>query len=1037
MVFGQGAVNIVIKAQDKFSAVFKKANLSMQSFRKAAIGAGIIGAALGVGLVKLGKSAAEIDTGFAKINTLLDEGQDAQEMYGEFVKQTNKALGDQGDQLDVLDAIYQTTSAGISNVADAQFFLEKATKAAVGGSAELPTVIEAGTKAMAAFGLNVEDAGRIFDVFAGTVKAGQTTMPQLAAAFPIVSGAAGEMGVTLEETAGILAGLTKVMKSPETAAVGLNAVLTGLIKPSDDMKDAIASLGFESGQSAIEQLGLMGTLKALKGTTDGSAEAIGGLFGNVRALRAVFPALGKAQEDIASSMDIVTNSTGMAEKQYEDMTNTVKFKWGEAMSEGQNLMNDIGGTVNEILAPVLQGLTSIISKLAGWWENLSPTMQKTIVIFTAVTAAVFLLAAAVALLTLVSSPWLLILLAIAAAITAVILVFMNWRKIMSSTAKMAMKVGSEMLLFFQRFADVWKIIWAAVSNAFIFVWNKIVSFYEDSINAIISGLNAMINMINKIPGISIPLIPEIDFSGIKVFTTRPDTILGATFLVLSPDHPRIKNYKNPKVKNYVSQAKNGDTKKEKTGVFSGEYVINPATKEKIPVWIADYVLMEYGTGAIMAVPDYDERDKEFAKKYNIKIKKTKLVNSREITKKINGKWKINYHLRDWVFSRQHYWGEPIPIIHCKKCGIVPVLEKDLPVELPYVRKYKPTKNGESPLAAINNWVNVACPKCGGAARRETDTMPNWAGSNWYYLAYIMRGISNFQFPISKYKRAFKYWMPVDLYNGGMEHTTLHLLYSRFIYKFLYDIKVVPTIEPYAKRRSHGMVLAEDGRKMSKSFDNVVNPDEAIKNYGADSLRLYEMFMGPFEQAINWSTKGLKGCYGFLKKVWRLFNDEKKIENKTSKDLLTKLHQTIKKVTEDLENMKFNTAIAIMMEFANLWQQSNQVLSKKDAEKFLKILAPFCPHISEELWFSNYQHKSTSIFKENWPKYDKGLIRKEKFELIIQINGKVRDKVKAGINVSENKAKKIALEQEKIKKWIKNKKSKKVIYIKEKLINIVI
>jgi len=539
-----------------------------------------------------------------------------------------------------------------------------------------------------------------------------------------------------------------------------------------------------------------------------------------------------------------------------------------------------------------------------------------------------------------------------------------------------------------------------------------------------------------------------DVQDIEVFTTRPDTILGATFLVLSPDHPfvasllksktQIPNFKQ--VENFIRTAKKKlekiDLEREKTGVpLKGIYAINPATKEKIPIWIADYVLMEYGTGAIMAVPDCDERDKEFAKKYKLKIKKTELVDSEEIVKKIKGKWKTNYHLRDWIFSRQHYWGEPIPIIHCEKCGIVPVPEKDLPVQLPYVKKYKPTTTGESPLAIVREWVNTKCPKCQGPAKRETDTMPNWAGSNWYYLAYIMRGNPKFEIRSPK---LYKYWLPVDLYNGGMEHTTLHLLYSRFIYKFLYDIKVVPTSEPYAKRRSHGMVLAVDGRKMSKSFGNVINPDEVIKGYGADSLRLYEMFMGPFEEAINWSTEGLEGCYRFLKRVWALFQNPSKISGQaSSRKLVQKLHYTIKKIGDDLENMKFNTAVASMMELVNTWQSNS--LSKKDAENFLKILAPFCPHICEEIYqkVKSQKSKVKSIFETEWPKYDEKLVKKETFELVIQVNGKVRDRVEVEADISKEEAEKLALERERIKKWLAGNKPKVVIFVKGKLINIVI
>ncbi len=566
---------------------------------------------------------------------------------------------------------------------------------------------------------------------------------------------------------------------------------------------------------------------------------------------------------------------------------------------------------------------------------------------------------------------------------------------------------------------------------------------------------------------------------VEVFTTRIDTLFGVTALVLAPEHELIEKLKGEiknwdEVQKYIKAAKKKselertDIEKEKTGVsLEGVYAVNPANNEKIPVWVGDYVIATYGGGAVMIVPAHDKRDYEFAKKYGLEIREvisggniTKeayvdygaLVNSgqfnglkseqaiKEITiwleEKKLGKKAVNYKLRDWVFSRQHYWGEPIPIIHCEKCGVVPVPEKDLPVELPYVKKYKPTDTGESPLAAIKDWVNIKCPKCGESAKRETDTMPNWAGSNWYYLRYCDPK-NDKQLADSK---KLKYWMPVDLYNGGMEHTTLHLLYSRFIYKFLYDIKVVPTSEPYAKRRSHGIVLAEDGRKMSKSFGNVINPDEVIEGYGADSLRLYEMFMGPFGQAINWSTEGLEGCYRFLKKVWSLFRGAKKINpstssGRTNKELVRKLHQTIKKIGEDLEDMKFNTAVAAMMEFANLWIADNMALSKEDAENFLKILAPLAPHIVEELW-ANLGNKD-SIFKESWPSYDKKLIQRDTFELVIQINGRVRDKVEVKADISEDKAKKIALEQEKIKAWLKGQKPKKVLYVKGRLVSIVV
>ncbi len=585
--------------------------------------------------------------------------------------------------------------------------------------------------------------------------------------------------------------------------------------------------------------------------------------------------------------------------------------------------------------------------------------------------------------------------------------------------------------------------------------------------------NQQVNWIGRSKGTTVKFpIPAVN-KELEVFTTRIDTLFGVTALVLAPEHELIEKLK-PDIKNWEqahkyikaskkkSELERTDLEKEKTGVqLKGVYAINPGSKQKIPIWIGDYVIATYGGGAVMLVPAHDQRDYEFAKKYDLEIKEVikggdisrqaftdygVLINSGKfnglkseqaiqkitawLTNKQLGKRAVNYKLRDWIFSRQHYWGEPIPIVHCAKCGVVPIPEKDLPVQLPYVKKYKPTMTGESPLAAIEKWVNTKCPKCGGPAKRETDTMPNWAGSNWYFLRYC--DPNNDKQLASKKK--LNYWMPVDLYNGGMEHTTLHLLYSRFIYKFLHDIKVVPTSEPYAKRRSHGMVLAEDGRKMSKSLGNVVNPDQVVEGYGADSLRLYEMFMGPFNQAINWSTQGLEGCYRFLKRVWSLFNSQN-VEKSTTKELNKKLHCTIKKVGEDLEAMKFNTAVAAMMEFTNLCTDENMNLSKKDAEKFLKILAPFAPHICEEIW-SRLGNRE-SIFNQNWPQFDKRLIKKENFELIIQVNGKVRGKVKVPAGISRQEAEQLALSDKKTKKWIKGKKPKKIIYVKNKLINIVI
>ena len=553
---------------------------------------------------------------------------------------------------------------------------------------------------------------------------------------------------------------------------------------------------------------------------------------------------------------------------------------------------------------------------------------------------------------------------------------------------------------------------------------------------------------------------------IKVFTTRPDTLFGATYLVLSPEHSLIKNLelriKNlGEVKKYILRAKRKSEQervseaKNKTGVeLKGIKAINPANKKEIPIFVADYILSSYGTGAIMAVPAHDKRDYDFAKIYKLPIIKVVnanveyyegegiLVNSGkfngmisekakiEITKFVGGKKQIQYHLRDWIFSRQHYWGEPIPIIFCDKCREVPVPEKDLPVKLPEVKNYKPTNTGESPLSAITSWVNTKCPKCGGRAKRETDTMPNWAGSSWYFLRYCDPH-NNKKFASMK---KLRYWAPIDWYNGGMEHVTLHLLYSRFWNKFLYDIGVVPVSEPYKKRTSHGLILGEGGEKMSKSKGNVVNPDYIVSKFGADAFRLYEMFMGPFDQAINWDTSGLGGCSRFLGKVWEI-SQNKNISNKVENRNLEKtLHQTIKKVSDDIELMNFNTAVSSLMIFINECYSLKDI-SQEIWETFLKILAPFAPFITEELW-EKLDYK-TSIHKEKWPQYKADLIRENKFELVVQINGKVRDKISAAINISQKEAEALALSQEKIKTWLKDKGVKKIIFVANRLINIVV
>jgi len=575
--------------------------------------------------------------------------------------------------------------------------------------------------------------------------------------------------------------------------------------------------------------------------------------------------------------------------------------------------------------------------------------------------------------------------------------------------------------------------------------------------------------IGKSNGVGVKFKVKDSSKSIEVFTTRIDTIFGATAVVLAPEHPLVSYFVNgsKEVKEYIKKSKKKTEfertklEKEKTGVFTGSFCINPLSGEIIPIWIGDYVVATYGGGAVMMVPAHDKRDYDFAKKYRIKIKEVisggdiskeafinygKLMNSGEFSglsskaaiekitnfleKKKLGKKTTKYKLRDWVFSRQHYWGEPIPVIHCEKCGVVPVPEKDLPVKLPFVKKYKPTKTGESPLALIKDWVNVNCPKCKGKAKRETDTMPNWAGSNWYFIRYCDPRNDK---ELASFKK-IRYWLPVDWYNGGMEHTTLHLLYSRFIYKFLFDIGKVPTSEPYKKRTSHGIVLAEDQRKMSKSFGNVINPDNIIKKYGADTLRIYEMFMGPFDQAIAWSSKSVNGVYRFLKKAWGLVLDCK--DNKeSSKEVKKEVHQLNRKVAEDLEKMKFNTAISSFMSFVNFGLDNKKEVGRDSLERFLVLLCPIAPHISEELW-SILGHKK-SILKEKFPKYSRKLVKEDNIILIVQVNGKFRDKIETSSGISKEEAKELAIARKRIKKQIGNKKIKKIVFIPDKLINIVV
>ncbi|MBI2049970.1 MAG: leucine--tRNA ligase [Candidatus Staskawiczbacteria bacterium] len=571
---------------------------------------------------------------------------------------------------------------------------------------------------------------------------------------------------------------------------------------------------------------------------------------------------------------------------------------------------------------------------------------------------------------------------------------------------------------------------------------------------------------------------------IEVFTTRIDTIFSGTFLILAPGHKlidkyedRIQNFKEVQeyreaVKN-ISDIDRTNEKKEITGVgLEGIMARNPATGEEMPVWIADFVLEHYGTGAVFA-DAHDSRDFKMAKKYSLPLRTSIKPQDEVMAKKVRNleecfegegilynsmqfdglvsvvarpriiAWlgskgfaqiKTGYKLRDWVFSRQHYWGEPIPMIFCESCSWQPVSEKDLPVELPKVKKYQPTNTGESPLSAIKKWVKVKCPKCKGLARRETDTMPNWAGSNWYYLSYLTankRGNSKFEIRNSK---AASYWMPVDWYNGGMEHTTLHLLYSRFIFKFLWDIGAAPKQigpEPYKKRTSHGIVLGEGGIKMSKSKGNVVNPDKIVKEYGADTLRIYEMFMGPFEQMIPWDAKGVVGARRFLDKIYKL---SLRKSQETNSNLLALLHKTIKKVSEDINSMKFNTAISSLMEFVNAWQASQDVLSKNDFADFLKILSPFAPHLTEELWVMS-GFKGLCSFS-NWPKHDEKLIVQKSFLMIVQVQGKVRDKVEVSVGLPQKEIENIVLGRDKVKKWIGKKEIKKTIFVPGKLINLV-
>lgn len=570
---------------------------------------------------------------------------------------------------------------------------------------------------------------------------------------------------------------------------------------------------------------------------------------------------------------------------------------------------------------------------------------------------------------------------------------------------------------------------------------------------------------------------EVDFAiagkedKLTVYTTRPDTLFGATYMVVSPEHPMLEKYKD-EIKNldavheYQEQAarksdfERSELAKEKTGVqIDGIRAVNPVNGKEIPIWVSDYVLMSYGTGAIMAVPAHDTRDWEFAKKFNMPIIEVvagganvqeeaftdvatgKMVNSgfldglevADAKKKIIewleekklGTGKTNYKLRDWVFSRQRYWGEPIPIVHCDKCSYVALPESELPLELPDVESYMPTDNGESPLAAMTDWVNTTCPCCGGPAKRETDTMPQWAGSSWYFLRYT--DPHNTEALASP--EALNYWLPVDWYNGGMEHTTLHLLYSRFWHKFLYDNKVVPCPEPYQKRTSHGMILGENGEKMSKSRGNVVNPDDIVNDYGADTLRTYEMFIGAFDLSASWSENGVKGCRRFLERVWKL-QDILAEGDGFSSDMETKMHQTIKKVSNDFENLKYNTAIAALMTLLNDFAKKGSI-TKGEYRAFLLLLNPVAPHITEEIW--NTCGYEGYVYQQPWPEYDEAKTVENTIEIAVQINGKTRGVVALPVDADKETA------LAKAKEVVADKLTGtiiKEIYVPKKIINIV-
>jgi leucyl-tRNA synthetase len=589
---------------------------------------------------------------------------------------------------------------------------------------------------------------------------------------------------------------------------------------------------------------------------------------------------------------------------------------------------------------------------------------------------------------------------------------------------------------------------------------------------------------------------------IRVFTTRPDTLFGATYMVLAPEHPLVEKVTTDAQRSAVnayreaaakkSELDRTDLAKEKTGVPTGGYAVNPVNGEKIPIWIADYVMISYGTGAIMAVPAHDTRDLEFAQKFNLPIRLVVQapagqesigfvgdgvsVNSGLITglptpeakKKITawleergrGKATVNYKLRDWLFSRQRYWGEPIPVVHCDKCDVVPLPETALPLTLPEMKDYTPPASGEPPLAKATEWLKTTCPQCGGPATRETNTMPQWAGSCWYYLRFI--DPKNPQAFVAKDKE--KYWMPVDLYVGGAEHAVLHLLYARFWHKVLFDLGHVSTPEPFMKLVNQGMILGEDNEKMSKSRGNVINPDDVVREFGADTFRLYEMFMGPLQDTKPWSTEGIQGVHRFLGRIWRLFVDENSMEAfeqavaagtpaeqalasvklspairdvEPTAEQLKLLHATIKAVTDDLDAMGFNTAISRMMECVNEVMRgiaAGQPFPRKMAEQFLLLVAPFAPHLGEQLW-QLLGHRE-SVAYAPWPAYDSALLVAKEVEVVFQVNGKLRDRVKVAAGLSQAELEKVAMANEKVRQHTAGKTVRKVIVVPDKLVNIV-